>query len=65
MRIRKSTYDIGDWVIIKPTPQNQGIGVIIDVHISSCYEAELYRMLLQTHHEPIWFHVANIKEALG
>ena len=29
--MKKSTYDIGDWVIIKPTHHNQGIGVIIDV----------------------------------
>ena len=65
MRITKSTYDIGDWVFIKPTRQNQGIGVIIDVHISSPDEAELYRILLQTRHEPLWFHVASIKEALG
>ena len=62
MRIRKSTYDIGDWVFIKPTRQNQGIGVIIDV---DCNGVEYYRILMQTHHEPLWFHVASIKEALG
>lgn len=64
MRIRKSTYDIGDWVFIKPVQQYQGIGVIIDVDFNGL-EPELYRILLQTRHEPLWFHPANIKEALG
>ena len=64
MRITKSTYDIGDWVFVKPTHQNQGIGVIIDVDFNGV-EPEYYRILLQTRHEPLWFHVASIKEALG
>jgi len=64
MRIRKSTYDIGDWVFVKPTHQNQGIGVIIDVDFDGI-EPEYYRILMQTHHQPLWFHVASIKEVLG
>lgn len=51
-------------MIIKPTHHNQGIGVIIDVDFNGV-EPEYYRILLQTRHEPLWFHVASIKEALG
>jgi hypothetical protein len=64
--MKKSVYDIGDWVFVKynkePTPSE--VGVIVDVEIDGI-EPVLYRILLQTHHIPLWVHEEHVKSVIG
>lgn len=61
--MKKSVYDIGDWVFVRYSQTLSAIGVVIDVHIDGV-EPPLYRILIQSHHEPAWLHASSIKEAL-
>jgi hypothetical protein len=63
--MKKSVYDIGDWVFVNYGGQTLlNIGVIIDIDFDGI-EPALYRILLQTYHNPVWLHAASIKSAIG
>ena len=55
--MKKYTYDIGDWVIMKYPSKK--VGVIIDQDIDGI-EPPLYRVLIQNRQEPIWVHISDI-----
>jgi hypothetical protein len=61
--MKKSVYDIGDWVIVRYMVTPAVVGVVIDLDIDGV-EPPLYRILIQSYHEPVWLHPASIKEAL-
>lgn len=61
--MKKSVYDIGDWVVVRYLVAPPVVGVIIDMDFDGI-EPALYRILIQSHHEPVWLHPASIKEAL-
>jgi hypothetical protein len=65
--MKKSVYDIGDWVFVKynkePPPE---VGVIVDVDVEiDGIKPVLYRILLQTYHIPLWVHEKHVKSAIG
>jgi len=59
--MKKSVYDIGDWVVMKHPAEK--VGVIIDQD-NDGVEPPLYRVLIQSRPEPIWVHVSDIFSSL-
>ena len=60
--MKKSVYDIGDWVIMKYPAKK--VAIIIDED-NDGVEPPLYRILIQNREEPIWVHVSDILTSLG
>ena len=61
--MKKSVYDIGDWVIVNYLLTPPSIAVILDMDFDGV-EPALYQVLIQTHHEPVWLHEISIVEAI-
>ena len=59
--MKKSVYDIGDWVIMKYPAKK--VGVIIEQDYDGV-EPPLYRVLIQDRPESIWVHIADILSSL-
>jgi hypothetical protein len=61
--MKKSVYDIGDWVFVNYLLTPPSIGVIIDMDFDGV-EPALYKILLQNRHEPVWLHQVSILETI-